>query len=143
MFRKVIRLGNWISTGREIYLHGGGLVDYVDLYTEIADDLYLLAKMGVINKKSEHYWDGHANKGWMMAIIINLHAEFVKYRSMTVDTPYEVKKASILNMAKLLFDFVFCFVDLAELEVDPYVQILTGLASGILSYRKVYNKLGK
>jgi uncharacterized protein (DUF2384 family) len=78
-----------------------------------------------------------------MAIIINLQAEIFKYRKMPKSASYEQRKDSLLNMAKLSFDFIFCLVDVADLKVDPYVQILTGLGSGLLSYRKVYNKLGK
>jgi hypothetical protein len=148
MFRKIIRLGNWLKSLREIIKQGWTqteIVDYIDLYTEIFDDIYLLVKIGVLagnnpkrSKRWEHIADREASRGWFLSIIFNLYGELQKRKRVTDP---QARRMSTISTVKLLCDGVFCGVDVFELEVDSMVQICSGLMSGMLSYYKIFRKL--
>lgn len=169
MFRKIIRLGNWMSTLHELSEEWNGfkklmtkdmIVLLIDLYTEIFDDIYCLGKMGVVkNKQLQKSADEQAIKGWFYSIIFGLHGQFIKYQeiqhkirelkrqnggSMTCEQNIALKEeiyASRINTTKMVCDFIFCGIDYFELDVDPIFQIVSGLASGILGYHKLYRKV--
>jgi hypothetical protein len=167
MFRKIIRLGNWISTLSELceewkgvskMINKDGILLLIDLYTEIFDDIYCLGKMGILkNKRLLQVADVQAVRGWFYSILFGLHTEFVKYQArqvkiqtlnknggMTSEQKAALKEevyASSISTTKMFCDLVFCGIDYFELDADPAYQIVTGLASGVLGYHKLYRKL--
>ncbi|ANB13565.1 Peripheral peroxisomal membrane peroxin [Sugiyamaella lignohabitans] len=176
-FRKTIRLGNWLSTGRAMIKAGleeAEWIDFIDLYTEICDDLYLLAKIGTVSfrdakvhKRWVEIFDREACRGWFLAIIINLYGEYKKRLTIERKIQAEVRQKdsekqgtlvdsstaselsklhqarwmSQINLAKLLCDFIFCAIDVFEADINPVVQIVTGLTSGSIGYYKLYKKM--
>lgn len=134
-FRKIIRLGNWLAIARHLYLHKKiEILELVDLYTEISDDIYCLGRMGVLSKNLGHRADFHANIGWFLSVVLQLQAK--------LDLYVKSGKLDIASMVKLLCDMVFSGLDVFEFE-GPKVtktQTVVGLISGVLSYRKIYNQ---
>lgn len=157
-FRKIIRLGNFLTTAREIQLHGwtkAHVIEYIDLYNEIFDDIYLLLKLGVVfsrkdakkTKRWVHLADREANRAWLAAIFLNLNSEFRKRQAINAQNAEKKSQDALLwsniSIFKLFCDLIFCWIDLFETEVDPSVQIITGLLSGICGYCKTWHKLNK
>lgn len=159
-FRKIIRLGNCLTTAREIHKQGwfkAQAIDYIDLYNEIFDDLYLLLKIGVIfgvkdtkrNKHWAHIADREANRAWMAAIVINIYSELYKRR--IIQSRKRLNKHtkqdedalywSNVSIFKLLCDFAFCWIDFFDTDVDSSIPIITGLLSGVCGYCKTWHKL--
>lgn len=132
MFRKVIKLFDWMKSLREMQSEDDlDWVALVDLYTEIMDDLYFYAKIGLLNKALTDKFSRQADYGWYIAILANLYAK----------SKAPVKnKAWKLDVAKLLCDFVFCTIDVFEPRVDSAWQIVSGLASASIGYYKIWRK---
>lgn len=134
-FRKIIRLGNWLTGARHLYLHKDiDILELVELYTEIFDDIYCLGRMGVLPKELGHRADFHANIGWFLSVLIQLQAKCGSYS--------KTGKFDTASTVKLLCDMVFSGLDVFEFEGPRVTKIQTvvGLISGILSYRKLYNR---
>lgn len=131
MFRKFIKLGDWVKSGRELMTDKATLVDYVDWYTEIMDDLYLLAKIGTINSKNTRLYERQAELAWYVAILLNISSKMDKPRT----------HAWKIDMAKLSCDFVFCTVDVFQPKCDPSWQIVSGLLSAVFGYYKIWLKV--
>lgn len=132
MFRKVIKLFDWVKTLREIQEEDElDWVALVDLYTEIMDDLYFFAKIGVLDKRLTERFARQADIGWYITIFANLYNKF--------KAPVK-GKAWRLDVTKLLCDFVFCTIDVFEIPADGSWQIVSGLASASVGYYKIWRK---
>ncbi|PRT55069.1 hypothetical protein B9G98_02689 [Wickerhamiella sorbophila] len=133
MFRKVIKLFDWVKTLREIQEDDElDWISLVDLYTEIMDDLYFYAKIGVLDKRLTDRFARQADIGWFITIFGNL------YRKSQVSVK---GKAWRLDVAKLLCDLVFCTIDVFEIPADGSWQIVSGLASASVGYYKIWRKV--
>lgn len=132
MFRKVIKLFDWVKTLREIQEEDElDWVALVDLYTEIMDDLYFFAKIGVLDKRLTDRFARQADIGWYITIFANLYKKF--------KAPVK-GQAWRLDVTKLLCDFVFCTIDVFEIPADGSWQIVSGLASASVGYYKIWRK---
>ena len=118
---------------------------------DIVDDLICLAKIGVIDKSWGSKLTPSSDRLWYSTIFIDIHSnltgtlELIKKRdgersaelksqiSHKVDMQY-------VSLVKLIADFVFCSVDVFELDVSPGVQHLSGFLAAVLGTFKLYIK---
>jgi hypothetical protein len=150
MFRKIIRLGNWLESSQNIYdmltsssqklqtriMNLDFIIEIVDLWTSFFDDVYCLCKMGVLrSKKLEKYSEIQASQAWFLSIILNLYVLYNDHVKLQSKDKIESRKIywSKVSIAKLVFDGLFCSVDVFEMDFHPAFQTITGFMSGILS----------
>lgn len=157
MFRKIMRLGNWLEASQSVYgilLNPKGhsaseiVTELADLWTTIFDDVHCLIKMGVFSsKRALALADDQAAKSWIIAIAFNLRKEFCKYqeiqRMRAIQDSEKLRNDAFwtqISFFKFLCDGIFCSFDVWDIPLDGIVQTLAGLGSGMLSYYKLYQK---
>jgi hypothetical protein len=118
---------------------------------DIVDDMICLAKIGVIDKSWGSKLTPLSDRLWYSTIFIDVHAnlsatrELVQKRDAERSTELKLQISHKIDMqyvslVKLLADFVFCSVDVFELQVSPGVQHLSGFLAAILGTFKLYVK---
>ncbi|ODV91466.1 hypothetical protein CANCADRAFT_71370 [Tortispora caseinolytica NRRL Y-17796] len=151
MFRKMIRLFDWVEPLHEIaeYVmpagNNKGKVDMLaisrsvfDLVNTVADDVYCLYKMKVIQSKQiGEIADVQSNRAWLGTICIDLRLLFEKRQTIlqmkASKDRDEALKMNTVSILKLTCDFGFCAVhDVFEWRLSPIYQASLGLGSAFL-----------
>lgn len=141
------------------------IIAMADFWNTINDDIYTTWKMGIHRSKGmASTAEIQSSYGWIIAIALNLLTEWEKYQDLKIKMQLATSQTSLvqektkdkdqtinglrnslhmsrLSMLKLIFDGLFCLIDVFELDIDPIFQILTGMGSGIIGYYKVYQKM--
>ena len=184
--RKMIRLGHWLVSLNEIVNVRGkssfwrvfwsndvwAVVDtispFVDVFNDIADDLYALGKFGVLSKHVQHRAEPWSNHLWFISILISLSEQYRSYNDLIhriekskhpfkrPDEKEYTKEHSELqeklywwriSTVKLVMDLCFCGYDVfpwmqRKIPTDHW-QAWSGMCSGMLATYKLYVKSQK
>ncbi|WVW82723.1 hypothetical protein I302_104734 [Kwoniella bestiolae CBS 10118] len=120
----------------------------IDLFSALSDDIYCLAKLGLIGKKTGNVADVWANRFWLLTTIMGLYKLHLKTipkiansSSSTEKRRAELSEAKWTNR-KLLSDLAFVSYDVFELNfpiIEEPMKCFTGLLSGLISAFKLYD----
>ncbi|KAI8136665.1 hypothetical protein BJV82DRAFT_526745 [Fennellomyces sp. T-0311] len=146
MTRKVLRLGLFMGPARQLLFNKHDIITTVFLVNEfgndMADDLFLLYKMGLVGPKIGKHAELVAYYCWFTGILHDLHENYMTLRQLRAKEIVDEEKVftTQLSMVKLTMDGVFCACDIWQPSFSPGVQAWAGFFSGSISGYKLWRK---
>ncbi|KAL7747610.1 hypothetical protein RI367_007051 [Sorochytrium milnesiophthora] len=123
----------------------------VGIANDVVDDVICLAKIGALEKSWVKRLDPHSSRLWMSSIVMDLIDNYVGLGKLVqkeqaaarkgeaVAAIREKKRVQTISFIKLMSDFTFCYVDVANMSgrrADG-IQAFSGFLSGVLSLYKL------
>ncbi|WVQ69737.1 uncharacterized protein L199_007957 [Kwoniella botswanensis] len=121
----------------------------IDLFSALSDDIYCLAKLGLVGKRTGKIADVWANRFWLLTTIMGLYKLHIKTipkianSSASLDKRRNELKETNWTNRKLLADLAFVSYDVFELNfplLEEPMKCFTGLLSGLISTFKLYDQ---
>lgn len=119
------------------------------MLNDVSDDIICLGKLGIIDKSWIHKMTPYSDRLWYFTIFLDIQSNLEQSSKLKSLLKTEEKSAfeqklymNHINLMKLLCDFVFCTIDVFQLEgkVHPSYQILSGFMAAYLGTVKLYLK---
>ncbi|KAJ1515746.1 hypothetical protein HMI54_001887 [Coelomomyces lativittatus] len=123
MTRKLLRLGDSVSSFLDIYESPSTWIHWINVFNDVIDDLICLSKLNLLPDSFATFLDPWSSRCWCISVIYDFH------HAKTNLTKY-----------KLACDFLFVMNDLVPNKHTKHIQAWTGLAAGCLSTYALWKK---
>ncbi|WWC89693.1 uncharacterized protein L201_004618 [Kwoniella dendrophila CBS 6074] len=120
----------------------------IDLFSCISDDIYCLAKLGLVNKRTGDWGDKWSNRLWLLTTLMGLYKLHFKTIPKIANSACSVeKRRNELSDAKwtnrkYIADLFFVSYDVFEPDYPNFgepMKCFTGLLAGLISAFKLYD----
>lgn len=170
--RKIVRLGHWLEPFNDtldLYQQGLGIKSNMpaseqtarllaplnavnSIVNDLLDDIICLGKLGLLDKKWVEWASPLSDRCWFASLFIDIHENVLNTTKIVQKleiAPNEMRGELVqklflqrVSLAKLGCDFVFCTIDVFELNerVGDGVQAVAGLTAAILGTLKLVIK---
>ncbi|KAI7879127.1 hypothetical protein K492DRAFT_196221 [Lichtheimia hyalospora FSU 10163] len=147
MTRKILRLGLAIGPCRKLLLEPtpslwNSCVLVNEIGNTVADDIYCLYKLGVVDGKLGKRAEIVSMYCWFLGIMHDLHENFQTLQQLKANKSDQQEKIFMtqISLSKLMMDGIFCACDIWSPSFASGVQAWAGFFSGVLSGYKLWRK---
>ncbi|GAA5817597.1 hypothetical protein MFLAVUS_011145 [Mucor flavus] len=109
---------------------------YIQIMNAVADDVYCLHRLGVVSKRLAFYSQWISSYCWFISLLAGLRTNY----TVVYKKGQDLTLAKV-NVAKSIADLLFCGCDILQPSYGKGLQAWTGLASGVLSGYKIYQRI--
>ncbi|CDH51976.1 hypothetical protein RO3G_06403 [Lichtheimia corymbifera JMRC:FSU:9682] len=148
MTRKILRLGLAIGPTRKLLLEPtpslwNSCVLVNEIGNTVADDIYCLYKLGVVNSNLGKRAEIISMYCWFLGIMHDLHENYQSLQQLKANNKPDQQEKIIMtqiSLSKLMMDGIFCACDIWSPSFANGVQAWSGFFSGALSGYKLWRK---